>query len=371
MSRGLPVIVLENAAEALSAMDFAGLDRPGAGWRRPQRGGCVFGYHAAMKWLAAACLLLCVLCRIASGNLAPDAHGAVIDRDDPYGTAASAGKELRVGHKGLFFDRFDAGISDPVTGAETPRLWPGARHSGYARNRTLHCNFGRWNQPDPNMTGLPVQASLAYHGNGLRAVVQGFDLRGHYGDGTNIYTYLGNAPWTRSDPQGLESLGSLAVNMGVRAHLIGGPSGVFATMLLHDSGNDRLTHRDMAMAFAFGAGGEIIIGGVPLVGGYMAGRAGAAGEIGAGGRMLADDIVLQGSGLAGGALRPVQIIKVPGTGNYGGAAFLSPEGIAYQGIQHGQVANYLVSSRLWSSTRPPAGWRYGFINEQGNFLGSP
>lgn len=35
MSRGLPVVVPENAAEPLSAADFAGTERPSAGWWRP------------------------------------------------------------------------------------------------------------------------------------------------------------------------------------------------------------------------------------------------------------------------------------------------------------------------------------------------
>jgi hypothetical protein len=228
-----------------------------------------------------------------------DAHGSVIDRDDPYGLAASAGKELRVGHKGLFFDRLDAGISDPATGQETPRLWPGARLSGYARNRTLHCGFGRWSQPDPNMTGLPVQAALVYHGRGLKAGVQGFDLHGHFGDGVNTYAYLGNAPWTRSDPQGLESLPSLMANMAGRA-MIGGMTTTLVVMLFHDSGNDRISGRDMAITFGVGAGAEVLIGGLGIGARYMASRMGAAGEIGAGGRMLADDVILQQSLAASG-----------------------------------------------------------------------
>jgi hypothetical protein len=145
-----------------------------------------------------------------------DAHGSVIDRDDPYGMAASAGKELRVGHKGLFFDRLDAGISDPVTGQETPRLWPGVRLSGYARNRTLHCDFGRWNQPDPNATGLPVQAGSVFHGQGLKDAVQRFDLESHFGDGVNLYSYALGRPTTVGDPLGLFGLlGGLSTGMSM------------------------------------------------------------------------------------------------------------------------------------------------------------
>jgi hypothetical protein len=145
-----------------------------------------------------------------------DAHGSVIDRDDPYGMAASAGKELRAGHKGLFFDRLDAGISDPVTGQETPRLWPGARLSGYARNRTLHCDFGRWNQPDPNMTGLPVQQAMVFHGRRLAASTQDFDLGSHFSDGANVYSYALGRPTTIGDPLGLFGLlGGLSTGMAM------------------------------------------------------------------------------------------------------------------------------------------------------------
>ncbi|MBX3382608.1 MAG: hypothetical protein KF864_03765 [Phycisphaeraceae bacterium] len=131
-----------------------------------------------------------------------DAYGRVIGRDDPA-TPATGPPELRVGHKGLFFDRLDGGIADPLTGFDLPRLWPGARLSGYVRNRTLHCDFGRWNQPDPNATGLPVQASLSYHGDGFEAYVQEFDLHGHFVDGPNVYAYLGAEPLGRADPMGL------------------------------------------------------------------------------------------------------------------------------------------------------------------------
>jgi YD repeat-containing protein len=146
-----------------------------------------------------------------------DAYGRVIGRDDPA-TPSTGPPELRVGHKGLFFDRLDGGIADPLTGFETPRLWPGARLSGYVRNRTLHCDFGRWNQPDPNATGLVVQAVAVYHGEGLAASVQGFDLNNHFVDGPNVYAYLGSQPIGREDPMGLFfGLAGTAVSAGMNA----------------------------------------------------------------------------------------------------------------------------------------------------------
>jgi hypothetical protein len=131
-----------------------------------------------------------------------DAYGRVIGRSDPA-TPATGPPELRVGHKGLFFDRLDWGIVDPLTLAETPRLEPGATLLGYNRNRTLHVGWGRFLQRDPNATGLPVQAGLGFHGDGFDASVQGFDLAAHYGDGANVYEYVGSNPLGASDPTGL------------------------------------------------------------------------------------------------------------------------------------------------------------------------
>ena len=148
-----------------------------------------------------------------------DAYGRVIGRSDPA-TPATGPPELRVGHKGLFFDRLDWGIVDPLTFEETPRLEPGARLIGYNRNRSVHVGWGRFLQRDPNATGLVVQDHLSYHGRQLSGWVQGFDLALHYGDGSNVYQYIGSDPLGGSDPAGLMefSLGGL---MGSSAQAAG------------------------------------------------------------------------------------------------------------------------------------------------------
>jgi YD repeat-containing protein len=139
-----------------------------------------------------------------------DAYGRVIGRSDPA-TPATGPPELRVGHKGLFFDRLDWGIVDPLTLEETPRLEPGATLLGYNRNRTLHVGWGRFLQRDPNATGLPVQSDLGYHGEALSGVVQAFNLGIHYGDGANVYEYIRSDPLGGGDPTGLE--GYLSINI--------------------------------------------------------------------------------------------------------------------------------------------------------------
>ncbi|MDX2147443.1 MAG: hypothetical protein SFZ23_07955 [Planctomycetota bacterium] len=151
-----------------------------------------------------------------------DAYGQCIAADHLH-----AHPYLAVGHKGLFFDRFDRGVSDseaqgaapPPAGSatpndpnyvETPLVVPFARGVYHNRNRTyipgggspqliglagLTWNgppgstptpgyspnwqlsqtglasgaavHGRFMQADPNQAGMPVQALMAYHGMGM------------------------------------------------------------------------------------------------------------------------------------------------------------------------------------------------------------
>jgi len=58
-------------------------------------------------------------------------------------------------------------------------------------------------QPDPNATAMMLIEAASYHGRGLDAMVAAFDVQGPYGDGMNLYEYLGSNPWMRSDPLGL------------------------------------------------------------------------------------------------------------------------------------------------------------------------
>ncbi len=139
-----------------------------------------------------------------------DAYGQVVEEQ----TLVAGHTYLHAGHKGLFFDRLDSGIVDPVTFQETPRLMPAghaggggasgsARLIGYARNRHLHTGFGRWLQRDPNATGLSVVGQQAIHGQGISPWLSMFDLMGLYGDGTNVFEYLKDSPLAGSDVLGL------------------------------------------------------------------------------------------------------------------------------------------------------------------------
>ncbi|MFN7022031.1 MAG: hypothetical protein ACK4WH_11985, partial [Phycisphaerales bacterium] len=131
-----------------------------------------------------------------------DAYGSVVSADH-----LSAHPFMHAGHKGLFFDRLDVGVADqavPGAGAqETPRLVPFAHAIVHNRGRAYNPQFGRFMQPDPNASALAMLEGASYNGRGFAALAVAFDLSQRYGDGSNLYEYLGSNPWNRSDPMGL------------------------------------------------------------------------------------------------------------------------------------------------------------------------
>ena len=126
-----------------------------------------------------------------------DAYGRVITAQ-----TLRAHAPLHVGHKGLFFDRLDTGVQDAL-GNETPRLAAASVILGYNRNRTLHTEWGRYLQKDPNATGLVVLDQFSWHGGGLSPQTQLPDIAENHADGSNIYQYVHSNPQGYEDPLGL------------------------------------------------------------------------------------------------------------------------------------------------------------------------
>ncbi|MBC7834876.1 MAG: hypothetical protein H7Y88_07225, partial [Phycisphaerales bacterium] len=170
-----------------------------------------------------------------------DAYGQVLSADHLYPHAF-----LAVGHKGLFSDRLDRGVSDEAamgtakppssTTSETPRLVPFARGVHHVRNRSVipgggsasnigresmtqpslgtwvlsqsglssgAAVHGRFMQADPNATAIVLVDGLVFHGQPFQPGVGQFDLQTRLRDGANLYEYLGSNPWVRADPLGL------------------------------------------------------------------------------------------------------------------------------------------------------------------------
>lgn len=63
--------------------------------------------------------------------------------------------------------------------------------------------MGRFYQLDPNATAMALLEASIYHGRGVGAIALAFSMEDMYGDGLNLYEYLGSNPWSRTDPMGL------------------------------------------------------------------------------------------------------------------------------------------------------------------------
>ncbi len=96
---------------------------------------------------------------------------------DPYGQVFSADHllphaQVRCGHKGLFFDRYDGPVASG--GYLSPRLVPYAVGMYHGRNRSYNPQLGRWMQADPNEAALTLLAASS-NGRGFSAVVAALD----------------------------------------------------------------------------------------------------------------------------------------------------------------------------------------------------
>ncbi len=126
-----------------------------------------------------------------------DAYGAVLTAEH-----LGAALESHIGHKGLFVERLDVGVGE-ASDPESPRLVPHGHAIYHNRNRSYVPVHGRFLQPDPNQTAMALLSVTAAHGRGMGSIAIAFSMEGMYGDGLNLYQYLGSNPWTRFDPLGL------------------------------------------------------------------------------------------------------------------------------------------------------------------------
>jgi hypothetical protein len=144
---------------------------------------------------------------------------------EPYGTLAARddfGNHAvnRVGHQGLFFERFDGTYADGTLDIAPPGAALGPIGIGlyFARNRFYGPGIGRWTTADPNETGLPIVAAMVRNGPAPSTLLGFFNARGMYSDGMNLYlSFLAN-PVNRSDASGLQV--AINVNEQLIANLV-------------------------------------------------------------------------------------------------------------------------------------------------------
>jgi len=145
---------------------------------------------------------------LTAGSGHPDGQGGTLDEGtlleqyayEPYGVVLVAESFAshavnRVGHQGLFFERYD-GTSFRQT------VSPTENGLYYNRNRFYDPSLGRFIQRDPNETGIPIIAALAMNGQAVDVLLSGFDPEAVYAFGLNLYEYVGSNPVVRVDPSG-------------------------------------------------------------------------------------------------------------------------------------------------------------------------
>ena len=73
-----------------------------------------------------------------------------------------------------------------------------------------------------NETALPLATALAMNGDALDVLFAPFEPRMHYGDGMNLYAYLGSNPINGLDPIGLDEIDDLIDDItGQRLYALG------------------------------------------------------------------------------------------------------------------------------------------------------
>ncbi|MFO0836598.1 MAG: polymorphic toxin-type HINT domain-containing protein [Phycisphaerales bacterium] len=132
-----------------------------------------------------------------AGQWTYDAYGSVI-----FAEHLVAHAPLHCGHKAAFVERLDVGVYSSSS-SENHRLIPFAHSISHMRNRVYAPGIGRFLQPDPNATAAVLLEASSYHGRGIGATLAAFSMEDMYGDGMNLYEYLGSNPVNRSDPMGL------------------------------------------------------------------------------------------------------------------------------------------------------------------------
>lgn len=130
---------------------------------------------------------------------------------DPYGTVHavdvfSAHAVNRVGHQGLFFERYDGAFDQPTIAPNIAGLY-------YNRNRYYSPSLGRFITRDPNETGIPILTALAMNGEIAAILLRGVSGETLYGDGMSLYQYLRSNPANGRDPLGLDA-GNLISTLG-------------------------------------------------------------------------------------------------------------------------------------------------------------
>ena len=156
-------------------------------------------------------------------------YGDLIHVDDLSGAVAAPVNRFL--HQGLPLERFYAESGDdlmtdavdtaPILLVINPATGESPLGLYYNRNRWYSPALGRFTSADPNATAMPIVTALAFNAEALDTLLSGLDAASHYGDGMNLYIYLGSNPVNRLDALGTFSYTEAGATVGVQG-LLGG-----------------------------------------------------------------------------------------------------------------------------------------------------
>lgn len=126
----------------------------------------------------------------------------VIDAGTGTAGASLAGIRNRVGHQGLFFERFDGLNTDPAL-VPTDALSGRGKGFYYNRWRWYDAQAGRFVSQDMNSTGMAGSQLLPFHGQPVDANVESYNSQMQYNSGMSLFAYLASNPLSGTDALGL------------------------------------------------------------------------------------------------------------------------------------------------------------------------
>lgn len=163
---------------------------------------------------------------LSDGNEGELAPGTLLEQYafEPYGGLVAVETFAphavnRVGHQGLFFERFDGNYNDQTLSASGngpafgggPGFVNQVKGLYYNRNRYYSPWLGRFTSRDPNSTGHLVLSTIAMNGHTTSILLAKVSGKSLFADGLNRFTYVLANPLTNRDPLGLmAAVGGLA-----------------------------------------------------------------------------------------------------------------------------------------------------------------
>lgn len=112
----------------------------------------------------------------------------------------------RVGHQGLFFERYNGSFNEPTIAANIAGLY-------YNRNRFYSPTLGRFITRDPNETATTLITAMTKNGGVYSILLRSMSSQSFDRKSATNYLYLDGNPLTHLDPSGLMGIANVGTSM--------------------------------------------------------------------------------------------------------------------------------------------------------------